>query len=507
MKPLFSRQARIVGVLVIILLAWGSVSATASSPDTLLSADKWFELTIPPYQIFSNCKKEQIRNFGRGLEQFFAVIDRSWPGSPATKRREETRRLYIFDRQNQFQSMLELSPDYAGRETVRGLFLRNEQSIVLLVDASGSAYPLRILQHELVHDLLGDRTNKVPLWFNEGLAEYFGSFVSHDKEVEIGRPIPSHMDLLQQAQWLDIRELLTVNDQSPIYNEGSKAGVFYAESWALVHYLLLGRPGQDANWRRYVESLDQGDDPQIAFEDAFALDERGLNQELIRYVSRDNWPSERVPMGELKLAKAHEPVPLTPATALCRIGDLVRRMDDGDGNIAEARPWYEAALQRSPGSAEARSALADLERQGSTPFGHDAADQPERHTQSKQGPDSPSEPSRFLSAGAISDSVDSINRLIETHRLEEALASLERLVPCCPDRSSREHLVDWRNDLRTTVNHNRRVSAYNDAVKAYNAGKQQETARILDGITGSDSDTELEAAIRKLKSTLARVKR
>lgn len=507
MNPLFSRQARDVCVLAAILSAWGAAPAAASSPDTLLSADNWFELTIPPYQIFSNCKKEQVRNFGRGLEQFFAVIDRSWPGSPATNRRDESRRIYIFDRQDQFQSMLGLSPEYAGRQTVRGLFLRNEQSIVLLVDASGSAYPLRILQHELVHDLLGDRTSKVPLWFNEGLAEYFGSFLSHGKEVEIGRPIPSHMELLQQAQWLDIRDLFTVDHQSPIYNEGSEAGVFYAESWALVHYLLLGRPGQIADWRQYVEMLDHGDDPQVAFEEAFALDERGLNEELTSYVSRDNWPSQRVSIGELKLAKAREPYPLSPVTTLCRIGDLVRRMDEDDGNIAEAKPWYEAALQRSPGSAEAKSALADLDQSGHGLADEDAADLQEHYSKLERRPDSSTEQSRFLSAGAIDDSVDSINRLIETLRLEEALASLEWLVPRCPNPSNQEYLADWRNNLRTTVNHNRRVAAYNDAVKANNAGKRQEAAKILDGITGNGSDPELNAAIKELKATLSKVKR
>ena len=35
--------------------------------------------------------------------------------------------------------------------------------------------------------------------------------------------------------------VLAVDRDSPLYNERDKAGVFYAESWALLHYLLLGR--------------------------------------------------------------------------------------------------------------------------------------------------------------------------------------------------------------------------------------------------------------------------
>ena len=33
--------------------------------------------------------------------------------------------------------------------------------------------------------------------------------------------------------------LLQVSETSPFYNEKNPASVFYAESWAIVHYLLL----------------------------------------------------------------------------------------------------------------------------------------------------------------------------------------------------------------------------------------------------------------------------
>ena len=48
---------------------------------------------------------------------------------------------------------------------------------------------------------------------------------------------------------------------SPLYNEGAKASIFYAESWALVHYLLLGekqkyaREGRTRCWTRWSSDL------------------------------------------------------------------------------------------------------------------------------------------------------------------------------------------------------------------------------------------------------------
>jgi tetratricopeptide (TPR) repeat protein len=501
MKPYPFRNAALLLTVATVLLSGRDSFAAGPSPDTLIAVDNWYELQIPPYSIISNCRKDRVRDFGRGLEQFFAVIDRAWPGLEDLPRSRETRRIYIFEKEAQFQSILAVSNRYANRKTVRGLFLRDDESIVLLVDASGSPYPLRILQHELVHDLLGDRTSKVPLWFNEGLAEYYGSFLTHDDVVEIGRPIPHHMERLQMAPWIDIRDLFSIDRDSPDYNEGSKAGTFYAESWALVHYLLQGRPDQPADWRRYVEQIDEGDDPLKAFEDAFGLDERGLDEELAAYVARDSWPSQRVPLGELKLATAREPRPLDAARSLCLIGDLVRRMDTTDGNLAEARPWYEEALRRSPQSLEAREALARLDS-FTPPTGTDAVSE-----------DAPSAeaaapaPSKFLTSDAVNDTIETINRLIERQRLEEALSTLERLIPRCPDPTILDELFSWRDSLRATVGRNAAAKAYNAAVKAYNAGKYREAARILDGIAGKHSDPELEASIRELRRALSSVKR
>ena len=42
-----------------------------------------------------------------------------------------------------------------------------------------------------------------------------------------------------QNKLLPIEVLLNVEHSSPHYNEENRASVFYAESWALVHYLML----------------------------------------------------------------------------------------------------------------------------------------------------------------------------------------------------------------------------------------------------------------------------
>jgi tetratricopeptide (TPR) repeat protein len=77
------------------------------------------------------------------------------------------------------------------------------------------------------------------VWFNEGLAEYYSTFTpaANGKTAMLGRPIARHVLLLRE-RFLPIADLIAVDHGSPLYNEGERASIFYAESWALLHYLL-----------------------------------------------------------------------------------------------------------------------------------------------------------------------------------------------------------------------------------------------------------------------------
>src|SRR5207244_12348069 len=100
---------------------------------------------------------------------------------------------------------------------------------------------------EYAHLLMRNSGRGIPLWLNEGLAEYFSTFLleSNGREAIVGRPMAVHLALLNQ-RLMPVSELLAVGPASPMYNEGDRRSIFYAEAWALTHYLLIARPdGQD----------------------------------------------------------------------------------------------------------------------------------------------------------------------------------------------------------------------------------------------------------------------
>ena len=67
---------------------------------------------------------------------------------------------------------------------------------------------------------------------------------------------------------LDLPTLTAVDHLSPYYNERGKTGIFYAQSWALIHMLNFA-PEYRAGVANFVEMILGGEDAVNAFRQAF----------------------------------------------------------------------------------------------------------------------------------------------------------------------------------------------------------------------------------------------
>ncbi len=134
-------------------------------------------------------------------------------------------------------------PKYQGKPIeLAGLFLsRGDVNYIALVSTGGEE-TMRVVFHEYAHLIISNVARNIPIWLNEGLAEYYSTYrmEAGGREAVLGAAIPSHLMLLNDATPMPLAELLAVTEDSPMYNEGSRRSVFYAQSWALAH-MLLGR--------------------------------------------------------------------------------------------------------------------------------------------------------------------------------------------------------------------------------------------------------------------------
>jgi len=86
------------------------------------------------------------------------------------------------------------------------------------------------LRHEWIHAFLAQTGIQLPLWLEEGLADYYGG-VSAERARERRR-------LLSRWGRLRLSELARIDRNSPWYRQPELAGRFYAESWAAVAVLM-----------------------------------------------------------------------------------------------------------------------------------------------------------------------------------------------------------------------------------------------------------------------------
>jgi hypothetical protein len=98
------------------------------------------------------------------------------------------------------------------------------------------------LLHEYVHLLTAHRAPDAPAWLNEGLAEFWGSVIVEDDHIVIGRAVKKHVNKL--GRWMPIQQTLR-QGRGEMDSSREQAAMFYAQSWAMVHYLLLGPGAQE----------------------------------------------------------------------------------------------------------------------------------------------------------------------------------------------------------------------------------------------------------------------
>lgn len=90
------------------------------------------------------------------------------------------------------------------------------------------------IRHEVVHGLLNDRSSPLPLWLDEGLAEYF--------EVPESSRMSGNPHLAQVIEGLDrdyVPSLSVLEQLKSIDQLGTNQ---YRDSWAWVHFLLHRKP-------------------------------------------------------------------------------------------------------------------------------------------------------------------------------------------------------------------------------------------------------------------------
>lgn len=214
------------------------LSIAASLPPA--TEDEWVEVTTPRFRLFSNAGPTIAVKAARHLERLADAMQRTTRGMRVDAGRES--RAYVFKSWQSFEPYSGSGADETAKNA--GYQFTGQDFDGIAFYPLDGDLPMSVASHEFTHIVVARSLGQIPVWTNEGLAEFYSTFRARSTGADIGDPIPYHIVDLRRDM-LPIENLILTDAASPDYRGGERRGTFYAESWALVHTLVMdGSDGQ-----------------------------------------------------------------------------------------------------------------------------------------------------------------------------------------------------------------------------------------------------------------------
>jgi predicted Zn-dependent protease len=321
--------------------------AVVSHHTPVAAKDTWVSVRTKNFLMVGNASEKDIKRVGLKLEQFREVFTNLFPTARFNTPVPTT--VIVFKSDSSYGPFKPLA-------NTAGYFQPGEDVnyITLTTEVRGEQDPFSVIFHEYIHLLVENTFEHSPVWFNEGLAEYYSTFrISDDQNIVLGSPISSHVFLLRESTMLPLRTLFEVDHKSAHYNERNKQSIFYAQSWALMHYLIIGKPGRDQKLTQFMDLLDAKMPMEQAFQQAFQVPFATMEKELRDYVKQSRYNVLRARFnGKIEHDSNFETTTLTEAEAQAYLGDLLLHC-----NRKDAYTYLEKALKLDPNLAMAHASL------------------------------------------------------------------------------------------------------------------------------------------------------
>ncbi|MEO6239313.1 MAG: DUF1570 domain-containing protein [Vicinamibacterales bacterium] len=331
-----------------LILCLGAATARAAEP-------RWSRVDTQHFVVIGTGSEKRLQTLGAQFEGFREALTRLLSAT-ATSTAVPTVVIAFPDD----KSFKPFKPVYENKVVeIGGLFLSRRDVNYILLGPSYTPDSLRGVFHEYSHLIISNIAPTIPVWLNEGLAEYYSSFElgTDGHKVIVGRPILSHLRTLNQEVLIPVKDLIATTPESPHYNENSRRSMFYAEAWGLVHMLLHGEPDRSAMLSAYANDLGASMPADAAWTKHFAADD--MQPALRRYAARSILMARQFTLPDKIIRAPGATVALSPATAEAMLGGVLVALARSDA----AAERYDRALALDPTSALAAVGAARLKKQ------------------------------------------------------------------------------------------------------------------------------------------------
>ncbi len=308
-----------------------------------LDQQDWLVVETPHFEVVSALGRDATLELARDAERFHQSVEFVL-GLPLAPPAVPTR-IYAFDDRTPTRPFaIRGEPGYF-LPTLR------EALIVLRTGDGWREDATKEVRHEYVHYLLRSQPQlALPLWFEEGAAEFLSTVAIHDDRIELGRFRADYIRELGAQNWVPLVRILEARDVEG-WPERRRA-LFHAESWLFIHYLNFGMEGSAgrSGLARYLQRSTEGAPVPEAVREAFGTSLEELDATVQDYSDRERFDSVVVRGGDVS------PGPLRPmvrGAAMNRLGQLSLALYRPE----QAESWFARSVEADRADARAHAGL------------------------------------------------------------------------------------------------------------------------------------------------------
>jgi hypothetical protein len=359
-------------------------AGAATSPVELPAADlDWRYYQSPNFELYSTQAEKDSRELLHNLELLRAVVFERFKIVERT-RLEVT--VFAFSKPEHFAAYL--SPRLAGAKVAAYYFAHPDRAIICMGPGAVERAPVvagpltlftystparHVIFHEYIHHLFRATNQHPTVWFNEGFAELLAPIQVKRDHIELGHDNTATLFLLQNQKLLPWETIFGAKTVNPLVRDHGQSVMFYAQSWAFLHYLYFGEAKPPAEQvarfmnvmsdRRRAAKIDAAE----YFRECFGYDFQELSRRIDKYVANGKYRygSQSLPqLAPESSYVARRPEPIERRVRLAELAARVPKSAAGKVTLLEAQEQ----LPHNPRVHEVLGAVAfmDNDPQGAT---------------------------------------------------------------------------------------------------------------------------------------------
>lgn len=340
------KNRQLLAIIVILLFVFGFL------PNSVSAKDEWLRVRSKNFNLVGNAAERDIRKVATRLEQFRETFRQLF--SQTNLNSPIPTNVVVFKSSSAYKPFKPKRADGKTDDFIAGYFQPGEDVNYITISTEGEdADTYGTIFHEYVHFIIETNFGKseIPPWFNEGLAEYYQTFaIEEDQKVKLGLPQNQHLYLLQQTKLIPLDTLFKISNYALHQNANHSRSIFYAQSWALVHYLVQG--GKTEGLGKFLTLLTKNVPAEKAFGEAFQMSYAQMEKELKNYVERNTYKYSLISFkNKLVFDSEMQSTPMSEAESNTYLGDLLYHTNRAD----DAEPYLQKAVALEPTSSMANT--------------------------------------------------------------------------------------------------------------------------------------------------------